>query len=87
MRGGFDKLPCYDGRAASIRVYQLALPALQYLTALVEAGEGIGLVRTLDENRGLIECWIMSDFQEEFDAILEEVGRHWPMQQLDPEFD
>ena len=47
----FAVLPAFDGPQPEIRVYQLARPAIQFLTSLVEAAEGIGLVRTLDEQR------------------------------------
>ena len=70
-----------------IRVYQLPTAAIQYLTALAEAADGIGLVRTLDEDRGIIECWIMPDFQTEFDRLIEHVGQQWPLMELGEEFE
>jgi hypothetical protein len=83
----FAQLSAHDGIAPSIRVLQLPPPAIQYLTALVEASDGIGLVRTLDEDRGIIECWIMPDFAEAFERLLASVAAEWPMQALDREFE
>jgi hypothetical protein len=83
----FAALPVHDGAPPLIRVYQLPQPAIQLLTALVEASDGIGLVRTLDEDRGIIECWIMPDFIEEYEAILRAVAQAWPLQPLGREFE
>ena len=85
--GCFGALPGHDGAPPLIRVYQLPQPAIQFLTALVEASDGIGLVRTLDEDRGIIECWIMPDSIEEYDAILRAVAEDWPLQFLGREFE
>lgn len=70
-----------------IRVVQLSRTAIQMLTALAEAYEDIGSIRTLDEDRGILELWIMPDFKEEFEALIEEVGRQWPIQSLDTCFE
>ena len=83
----FAGLAAYDGPPPAIRVYQLARPAIQFLTSLVEAAEGIGLVRTLDEQRSIIECWVMPGFEEDFERLIESVGSQWPMQMLGREFE
>lgn len=83
----FSKLPPHDGSTPIIRVYQLPQPAIQYITALVEAYDGIGLVRTLDEDRGIIECWLMPDFVEEYERIFRAVAQCWPIQSLGAEFE
>lgn len=83
----FSSLPPHDGRVPSIRVYQLPQPAIQFLTALVEASDGIGLVRTLDEHRGIVECWIMADFEREYEMVLQAVAQEWPIQPLGREFE
>lgn len=83
----FAALPPHDGRDPMIRVYQLAQPAIQFLTALVEASDGVGLVRTLDEDRGLVECWIMPDFEDAYEKILASVAEAWPIQPLGLEFE
>ena len=87
MEARFTSLPPHDGRVPFIRVYQLAQPAIQFLTALVEASDGIGLVRTLDEHRGIVECWIMPDFEQDFERVLQAVAQAWPIQPLGREFE
>ncbi|MCL5270759.1 MAG: DUF4911 domain-containing protein [bacterium] len=77
--------PCGD--PPLIRAYQLPPPAIQFLTALMEACDGIGLVRTLDEDRGIVECWVMPDFAADFAALIDAVSREWPVQLLGEEFD
>ncbi len=74
-------------RPPLIRVVQMPPPAIQYLTAHVEASDGIGLVRTLDESRGIIECWIMPDFEAEYVALLDWLAQEWPIQALGREFE
>ncbi|MEN6627631.1 MAG: DUF4911 domain-containing protein [Candidatus Sumerlaeia bacterium] len=86
-RGRFQNLPVHDGRPPEILVLQLPPPAIQYLTAHVEASDGIGVVRTLDEDRGIIECWVMPDYKEEFDALLNWTATQWPIQRLGREFE
>lgn len=83
----FSTLPPHDGARPVIRVYQLAQPAIQYITALVEAYDGIGLVRTLDEERGIIECWMMPDFMPQYEQIIRSVAEQWPIQPLGMEFE
>jgi hypothetical protein len=77
----------HDGRRPTIRAFQMPPPAIQYLTALVEASDGIGLTRTLDERRGMVECWMMPGFIDEFEALLAAVGREWPIQPLGEEIE
>ena len=83
----FSTLPPHDGALPLIRVYQLPQPAIQFITALVEASDGIGLVRTLDEHRGIIECWLMPDFVKEYEQIVRTVSQSWPIQSMGVEFE
>lgn len=83
----FSSLPPHDGARPIIRVYQLAQPAIQFITALVEAYDGIGLVRTLDEERGIIECWLMPDYVQQYEQIIRSVAEQWPIQPLGTEFE
>ena len=83
----FGSIPPYRGGEPAIRVYQLPRPAIQVLAALVEASDGIGLVRTLDEERGLIECWIMPDYAEDFERILATTAQRWPIQHVGARFE
>lgn len=73
--------------ALIIRVYRIPPREIGYLTSLVEASDGIGLIRTLDRSRGIIECWIMADFLEDFEALLRAVSNEFPVQTLPREFE
>ena len=53
----------------------------------MEAYEGIGLVRTLDAARGIIECWVMPDGIEVFETILRSFRRTAEIQPMDRDFD
>jgi len=83
----FTNLPAYPGAEPLIRVYQMPPGEIGYLTNLVEAYDGIGLVRTLDSSRGIIECWIMPDYEEVFECLLAGLLKEFPMQLLDQGFD
>lgn len=73
--------------AVVIRVYRLPPPEIGYLTSLVEASDNIGLVRTLDRNRGIVECWIMKDSQADFESLIGALRREFPIQDLPREFE
>lgn len=75
------------GAPPLIRVYQMPPPAIAHITHLVEAYDGIGSVRTLDESRGIIECWVMPDAVHAFDRLLNQIGAEYPLQRLGRDFD
>jgi len=83
----FSQIPTYSGAEPVIRVYRMPTAAIQYLTSLMEAYDGIGLVRTLDEKRGIVECWLMPDFLEAGEELIASVGEQWPVQVLGREFE
>ncbi len=83
----FATLPPYVEQPAIIRVYQMPRPGIQFITALTEAADGIGLIRTLDEQRGIIECWIMPDYLNDFDRMMTAIAAEYPLQQLGQEFE
>jgi len=76
-----------SAEALIIRVYRIPPREIGYLTSLVEASDGIGLIRTLDRSRGIIECWIMADYLEDFEALLHAVSEEFPVQSLPREFE
>lgn len=79
--------PGAPAEALLIRVYRIPPREIGYLTSLMEASDGIGLIRTLDRSRGIIECWIMADFLEDFEALLRAVSKEFPVQSLPREFE
>jgi len=61
-----------------IRFFQLPPDKIVELIFLLEGEDGIGVVRTLDSDRGLIEILLAPNFEKEFNAFLatvrEELG-------------
>jgi hypothetical protein len=74
----------HSGQGPLIRVYQMPPEHIGFLTSLIEAYEGIGSVRTLDRTRGIIECWVMPDGAEAFEAVLGALRRRGPVQEIEP---
>lgn len=54
-----------------------------YLTNIVEAYDGIGLVRTLDRQRGIVELWVMPDWADSIDNLLRALQKEFPIQRLE----
>ncbi len=81
------KSPGGPDEAVLIRVYRVPPREIGYLTSLVEASDGIGLIRTLDRQRGIIECWIMADFLEDFEGLMNALSSEFPVQHLPREFE
>jgi hypothetical protein len=73
--------------AVLIRVYRLPPREIGYVTSLVEASDNIALVRTLDRSLGIVECWIMRDFLEDFESLLQALEKEFPIQRLPREFE
>jgi len=44
-----------------------------YVGAVVESYEGIGIVRTRDPDMGIIEFWVIPEFRDVFEALIEEL--------------
>ena len=79
----YSALPRYHGEGVTLRFFRIPSHEIAFLTSLVEAHEGIGLVRTLDSSRGLIECWVASDWIDFFDDFMNSLSRHFPIESLD----
>jgi len=50
---------------------------------MVEAYEGIGVMRTCDAKKGLIEFWICPDFVEQFKCLIEGLRDEFPVELTD----
>jgi hypothetical protein len=53
-----------------IRFFQLAPDKIVELIFLLEGEDGMGVVRTLDSDRGLIEILLAPDFEKDFNEFL-----------------
>lgn len=54
-----------------------------YVSALVESYEGIGIVRTRDPQCGIIEFWVIVEFRDVFDALLDDLRSEVEVEILD----
>jgi hypothetical protein len=60
-----------------------------YVCALIEAHEGLAVVRTKDEALGIVEFWISPLMQKDFHSFLEALSKeipvtHGPLKRLTP---
>jgi len=76
------KYPLYSGGREII--YRLRIPAREigYFSATLEAYDGVGLCRTIDEERGVIEVWVPPDRQKEIEEVLKGIEREIPIERL-----
>ncbi len=80
MGDRFEALPSYAGGPPLIRRYRIPPAEIAYLSALVEGYDGIGQLRTVDPERGIIECWMMRDFEADFEALIASVRQEFPVE-------
>lgn len=64
-------------------VARIAADEIGYVSALVESYEGIGIVRTRDPKFGIIEFWVIPEFREAFQALLEDLRSEMEIEILD----
>jgi hypothetical protein len=69
-----------------IRAFRIPPSEIVWMTSLFEAYDGIALVRTLDRGRGIIECWIMPSFLNEFERLLASAAHKFPIQPMEQGF-
>lgn len=50
---------------------------IDFINKIVEAYEGLGVVRTLDPIKGLISIISTDDFKDVMKDIIEDLGRKW----------
>ena len=46
-----------------------------YFNAIIESYEGLGNLRTINAEKGLVQLWVMPDFQIEALAVVESVAQ------------
>ena len=73
----FPPSPPAEQLELEIRLYQMPSREIGLLTSLVEAYEGIGNVRTLDQGRGIVECWVAPSSADAFDGIIASMRRRF----------
>lgn len=70
-----------------IRVYQVPVERIGQICSLMEASDNLGVIRTLDRFRGIVEAWVAPDMIDGFEALLAGLRREFPMQELPHNFD
>lgn len=61
-----------------IYVAQIPPAEIAFVNSVIESYEGIGVVRTRDQHRGIIEIWVMDWAREAFEKIVEDIVREVP---------
>lgn len=57
-----------------LRFFQLPTDKIAEFIFLLEGEDGIGVVRTLDPDRGIIEVLIAQDFENDFNFFLKSIS-------------
>ena len=57
-----------------VRFFQLPKEKIVEFIFLLEGYDGIGIVRTLDRDRGIIEVLIAPDLEKDFEQFLKEIS-------------
>ncbi len=53
-----------------------------YLSGIIEAYEGMGLVRTIDARQGVVEIWVPPDQADGMDNLLHAIEKEFPIEIL-----
>ena len=62
--------------------YEIDKKDIAYLCGLFEAYDGLAVVRTLDQNRGLIELLISPDYTDDVNRLLIALQKELPIRRL-----
>jgi hypothetical protein len=57
-----------------IKYFRLPRDKIVEFNFILEAYEGLGIVRTIDSERGLVEVMISPDFEKDFDWFIERIS-------------
>jgi hypothetical protein len=57
---------------------------IAFFSFIMESYEGVAVVRTLDPQEGVVELMVSPHFQQELAAILADLDRQFPVQNLSP---
>lgn len=65
-------------------VYRLRLPRKEicYFNGTIEAYEGLGVVRTIDEEQGVVEVWVPIEQKDDFDSVLQALQQEFEIEVL-----
>lgn len=63
---------------------QIPPQEIAYLSFIIESYEGVAVVRTIDPHAGLVELMSPPGCREDLDAILADLAREFPIQEVTP---
>lgn len=64
------------------RYFMLPPEEIAYVGFIIHSYEGLGVVRTLDGNKGLVEILLSPQMEEELEELLRALGQELPMREL-----
>jgi hypothetical protein len=63
-------------------VIQVPSSEIGYINSVTEAYEGMAIVRTRDEIKGIIEFWVIPELIKSFDEFLDALSAEIPLRRL-----
>lgn len=78
----FTSFPPYSKDTEAI-VAHVPSDEIGYVSSVIESYEGIGIVRTRDPQFGIIEFWVIPEFRDVFEAVLNELRTEMAIAILD----
>jgi len=67
---------------AEVRFYKLAREHIVELIFIIEGYDGMGVVRTLNKEEGIIEILLSPDYETELDRLIEDLSRDFPIREI-----
>ena len=69
------------------KYFKIARKDISFLKFIIEAYEGMAVVRTLDSREGMIELMIAPDFEKEVEELLIDLRDEFEIKPIDPPSD
>ena len=66
------------------KYFKLDRKSIAFLKFILEAYDGIAVMRTLDSQSGIVELMIAPDFEKEADELLTHLGYEFEITPIDP---
>jgi hypothetical protein len=74
----FQRLPRFQGDALTFRA-KVPPKEIGFINSIIEGYEGIGIVRTHDERRGIVEFWILPEHITVFERVVDDLRKDIPI--------
>jgi len=66
----------------TLRFFKLPRSKIVEFNYLLAGYEGMGIVRTVDRERGIIEVLLAPDFEDEFNELVREIASEFQLEEL-----